>query len=151
MTYSNDKGIPPIRKRSSAKIWIRTGILIIFAIFFGLILYQDILLGSFRLSWAIMVFVPCLGIGFWMSRLVPMQVHSRWRIVTFSFDRIYFTLIFSLVMIKAVTGNLLGLTVISNVIICMILGLMISRLSGICLRVHSLKKQMFSIKARTLN
>lgn len=141
-TYSNDIKLPPIMKQSRTKIWIRTGIFTVFAILFGLTLYRDIILGNFKWTWAFMVFVPCLGVGFWMSRLVPMQVHSESRIVTLSFDRVYFILIFFLVIIKAVTGNLLGLTILADVIICIILGLMSGRLSGICLRVHALKNNM---------
>lgn len=149
MTDHDVEIIPPLRKRSRAKIWIRTGILTVFGIIFGLTLYKDIMQDSFRLQWALMAFVPALGIGYWMSRLVPMQVHKRWRVVTFSFDRIYFALILSLVIIKGITGNIMGLTIISDVIICVILGLMISRLSGICLRVHSLKRDITLRQERT--
>lgn len=147
-TYSNDKKLPPIMKHSRTKIWIRTGIFTVFAILFGLTLYRDMILGNFKWAWAFMAFVPCLGVGFWMSRLVPMQVHPESRIVTLSFDRIYFTLIFFLVMIKAVTGNLLGVTILADVIICIILGLMSSRLSGICLRVNALKNNIVFDKSQ---
>lgn len=141
-THLDSKEIPSIRKQSRAKIWIRTGILLTFAVIFGLTLYRDVAQESFRWSWALMAFLPSLAIGYWMSRLVPMQVYSELRIVTLSFDRIYFALIFSLVALKYVTGNLLGFTVLADVIISIILGLMVSRLSGICLRVHGLKKAM---------
>lgn len=151
MKDPDDKVMPPIRKRSKAKIWIRTGILTVFGIIFGLTLYKDITQESFSWLWALMAFVPALGIGFWMSRFVPMQTHPKWLLVTLSFDRIYFILIVSLVIIKGITGNMLGLTIISDVIICVILGLMISRLSGICLRVHGLKKDMTLVQSSTLN
>lgn len=149
MTCIDDQKIPPTRKQSKAKIWIKTGIFIIFSIIFSLTLYKDMMQGSFRLLWALMAFVPCLGLGFWMSRLVPMQKHPKWQVVTISFDRIYFILIFVLVIIKAITGNILGLTIISDVIICVILGLMVSRISGICLRVHGLKKDMAFLQNST--
>jgi hypothetical protein len=68
-----------------------------------------------------------------------MQVHPASRHVTLSFDRIYFALIVLLVIIKAVAGNILGVTILADVVICMILGLMIGRLSGICLRVRDLR------------
>ena len=40
---------------------------------------------------------------------------------------------------KAVTGQMLHLPVWSDVLMCAILGVMVGRLSGICLRVHDLK------------
>ena len=130
---------PPVLKRSRAKIWIRTAILAVFGTLFGLILYHDITSGVFRWSWALIVFLPCLPVGFWMRKLVPMQVHPTSRLVTLSFDRVYFALIVLLVVIKAVAGNMFGLTILSDVVMCIILGLMIGRLSGICLRVHDLR------------
>lgn len=147
MACVNEKEIPPMRKRSKAKIWIKAGIFAVFALIFSVTLYGDVIRDSFKWTWGLLAFIPSLSVGFWMSSLVPMQGHSEWKIVTLSFDRIYFTLIFSLVAIKAVTGNLLGLTVISDLIICVILGLMVSRLSGICLRVSALKNSMALPKA----
>ena len=76
-----------------------------------------------------------------MSRLVPMQVHAAARRITMSFDRVYFALIWLLVIAKLVVGRVPGLGVWADVLMCVILGLMIGRLSGICLRVRSLKVQ----------
>ena len=132
-------GPPPILKRSRAKLWIRTGILAVFGTLFGLVLYHDITSGAFRWQWAVIAFAPCVPIGFWMRKLVPMQVHPESRFVTLSFDRVYFALIVLLVLIKAIAGNMLGQTVLADVIMCIILGLMIGRLSGICLRVRDLR------------
>jgi hypothetical protein len=131
---------PPIFKQSRAKLWIRTVILAVFGTLFGIALLRDIHIGVFRWSWAAMVFLPCLALGFWMRRLVPMQVHIASRCITFSFDRIYFSLILFLVIAKAVAGRVRFLGLWSDIIMCVILGLMMGRLSGICLRVRSLKK-----------
>ncbi len=141
MSISDAREAPPVMKRSRAKIWIRTGILALFGALFGLALYRDMTSGVFSWWWAVAVFVPSLGAGFWMSRLVPMQVHLASRQITFSFDRIYFVLILLLVIAKAVSGRLPGLEIWADVIMCLILGLMIGRLSGICLRVRGLKRQ----------
>ena len=131
-------------KRSRAKLWIRSGILAVFGVLFGLALYRDITTGVFPWTWALAVFVPCLVIGLWMSKLVPMQVHLASRHITLSFDRIYFVLILLLVAAQAVAGRVPGLAVWADVIMCAILGLMLGRLSGICLRVRSLKVQHFA-------
>jgi hypothetical protein len=61
--------------------------------------------------------------------------------ITFSFDRVYFALILTLVIAQAVTGKLPGMAVWADGLMCVILGLMVGRLSGICLRVRSLKLQ----------
>ncbi len=79
-----------------------------------------------------------------MSRLVPMQVHSVFEVITISFDRIYFGLILILVIVKELAGEFLRISVIADVIMCIILGLMIGRLSGIYLRVNYLKNTEFS-------
>jgi hypothetical protein len=136
----NEHEVPPVLKQSRAKLWIRTGILVIFGTLFGLALLRDIHAGLFHWLWGLMVFLPFLGIGFWMRSLVPMQVHLSSRCITLSFDRIYFSLILFLVIAKAVSGRVLFMVLWPDIIMCVILGLMIGRLSGICLRVHELKK-----------
>jgi hypothetical protein len=140
MTISHPQSTPPFMQQSRAKIWIRTGILAVFGTLFGLTLYHDIGAGSFQWLWAGIVFLLCLPVGFWMRKLVPMQVHPASRHVTLSFDRIYFALIVVLVIIKAVAGNILSVAIVADVAMCVILGLMIGRLSGVCLRVHDLKQ-----------
>jgi hypothetical protein len=142
MTISHSQSTPPFMQQSRAKIWIRTGILAVFGTLFGLTLYHDIGTGSFQWLWACIVFLLWLPIGFWMRKWVPMQVHPASRHVTLSFDRIYFALIVVLVIIKAVAGNLLSVAIVSDVAMCVILGLMIGRLSGVCLRVHDLKQEL---------
>lgn len=139
MTNHDIQAVPPVRKRSRAKIWIRTGILAVFGTLFALALYRDMASARFHWSWALMVFLPCLLIGFWLSKLVPMQVYPASRHVTFSFDFIYFALILFLVIAKVIAGRVPGLVIWTDIIMCAILGLMIGRLSGICLRVRHLK------------
>jgi hypothetical protein len=140
VTNHDTQAVPPAMKQSRAKIWIRTGILAVFGTLFALALSRDMASGEFHWSWALMIFIPCLVIGFWMSNLVPMQVYPASRHVTFSFDFIYFALILSLVIAKTITGRVPGMVIWADIIMCAILGLMIGRLSGICLRVRHLKR-----------
>ncbi|PKM78153.1 MAG: hypothetical protein CVU90_03775 [Firmicutes bacterium HGW-Firmicutes-15] len=135
---------PPMFKQSKAKIWMRTGIFIIFASIFGWSLYHDVLSKIFYWSWALGISLPFLGVGLWMSRLVPMQVHSVFKVITISFDRVYFGLILILVILKDMAGDFLKISIMADVIMCIILGLMIGRLSGVYLRVYYLKKTQFS-------
>jgi len=126
-------------KQSGGKIWIRTILLVIFGTLFGISLYHDMLDGIFSHALALLALLPCLAIGFWMSRLVPMHIHPEQKMITFSLDKIYLVLIWVLVIGKLVTSRLLNLPVWSDVAMCIILGLMSGRLSGICLRVRALK------------
>jgi undecaprenyl pyrophosphate phosphatase UppP len=95
-------------KQSRAKIWIRTGLLTIFSVIFGMYLVRDVSSGVFRWEWGLAVFVLCFPLGMWMSRLVPMQAQSA-EIVTLSFDRIYFLLIWLLVIAKFILGRIPGM------------------------------------------
>jgi len=139
MAQTNSSALPPVMKRSRAKIWIRTGLLAIFAGLFGIALHRDITIGVFHYSWAMMILATCLPIGFWMRKLVPMQVHPASQIVTLSFDKIYFTLIWILVIAKFITSRIFDMTLLPDIVMCTILGLMTGRLSGICLKVRSLR------------
>jgi hypothetical protein len=125
-------------KHSRAKIWIRTGLLTIFSILFGTYLVRDISAGVFRWEWGLAVFALCFPLGMWMSRLVPMQAQSA-EIVTLSFDRIYFVLIWLLVIVKFILGRIPGMNLTADIIMCSILGIMSGRLGGIGLRVRRLK------------
>ena len=126
-------------KQSGGKIWIRTILLVIFGTLFSISLYHDMRDGIFTPALALLALIPCLAIGFWMSRLVPMQIHHDEKVITFSLDKIYLVLIWVLVIGKLITSRLLNLPVWSDVTMCVILGLMSGRLSGICLRVRRLK------------
>jgi hypothetical protein len=139
MTRSDAGKAPPLFRQSRIKLWLRSSILAIFGTLFGLTLYHDVSSGQFSWTWALAIFLPCLAAGYWMSRLVPMQVHRVSEHITLSFDRSYFGVIVLLVAVKAVAGWLPGLGIWADVAMCIILGLMIGRLSGICLRVRALK------------
>lgn len=139
---STARGIPAFRKRSRAKLWIRAGIVAVFGVVFGVTLARDLSAGVFEGLWAGALFLLGLLIGYRLRLLVPMQTHPASQHVTLSFDRVYFALIVALVLAKAIAGNLLGAFVIADAVMCLILGLMLGRLSGICLRVFGLKKGM---------
>ena len=132
---------PPMMKRSRAKLWVRTGIFIFFAILFSFTLYEDISRGIFPLWAGVAIFIPAIAFGFWMSRFVPMQVHVHHQHITFSFDRIYFILILTLVIIKIAASKFPGWEVLADAIMVFILGMMVGRIGGIGLRVRSLKDQ----------
>jgi hypothetical protein len=135
----DSQNIRQFMKESRGKIWIRTALLTIFGTLFGISLYKDLLDGIFSWQLGVIAFIPCLAIGFWMSRLVPMHLHHDRKVIMFSMDKIYFVLIWVLVIAKLLTGRLFGLPVWSDVLMVVILGLMSGRLSGICLRVRGLK------------
>jgi hypothetical protein len=115
MVVTKVQAAPPVMSRSRAKLWIRTGILAVFGTLFSMSLARDMSFGVFNRSWALTALLACLPIGFWMRRLVPMQVHVNSQHVTLSFDRVYFALILTLVIAKAVTGKVPGLTIWSDV------------------------------------
>ncbi len=141
MSVTNTDRVPHFRERSRAKIWLRTGILVVFATIFGISLYHDVTSGRFLWYWGLITYLICFPIGFAMRNLVPMQVYLKSQHVTLSFDKIYFAVILTLVIGKLVASKFLGLSVLADVIICAILGLMTGRLGGIGVRVRSLKRQ----------
>lgn len=130
---------PRMTSRSRVKIWIRTVLLGIFGGIFGVSLVRDIHAGVYPLALGMAVLAACLPIGFWMRRLVPMRVHLPSRSVVLSFDKIYFILIWVLVIGKGIFSYLVHWSLPADIIMCIILGLMAGRLSGICLRVRGLK------------
>jgi hypothetical protein len=139
MTVLQSSAKPSIVKQSRAKIWIRTGLLVIFGILFTFQLYESISADYFHWSWALIVFALFLPVGFAMRNLVPMQVHLEHRVITLSLDRVYFILIWVLVIGKFIAYYAFSAYIISDILMCAILGLMAGRLSGICLRVSHLK------------
>ena len=139
MTTNETQETPKFMKRSRAKIWVRTVILTVFGTLFGLTLFRDMADGIYPWYAGLVVFAACVPVGFWMRKLVPMQVHTGVKAVTFSFDKIYFILIWVLVIGKAIFSYVVHIPVPADVLMCVILGLMSGRLSGICLRVHDLK------------
>jgi hypothetical protein len=128
-------------KKSRFKIWLRAALLIQFGGIFGFLLFQDILHGHFSWGWAASTMILCIPVGFLMSHLVPMQVNPTAGVVTLSLDKTYLALIWILVIIKIITGQISSLVVVADVIMCVILGLMSGRLGGIGIRVRRLKVQ----------
>jgi hypothetical protein len=139
MTIIQSSTKPSFVKQSRAKIWIRTGLLAIFATLFTFQLYESIAAGYYRWSWALLVLLLFLPVGFMMRTLVPMQVHLDHRVITLTLDKVYFITIWVLVIAKFVAYYAFHAYIISDVLMCVIIGLMAGRLSGICLRVSRLK------------
>ena len=131
----------PEMKKSRFKIWLRAALLVQFSAIFTFFLYRDISNGYFYWRWVIPALLPFVPIGFLMSRIVPMQANKDAKAVTLSLDRIYLVLIWVLVIVKVITGQIPSLIIVADVIMCAIIGLMSGRLSGICLRVRHLKIQ----------
>jgi len=132
---------PPVMKQSRAKLWIRAAIFIFFGVLFAVALYNDITRGIFPLWGVVIVLIPAILFGFWISRFVPMKVHQAHGVVTLSFDFIYLVLIVVLVVIKVLAGMMSGWEIIADIIMVFILGMMFGRIGGIGLRVRGLKKE----------
>ena len=133
--------IPHVFKHSKTTIWLRTFIVLLFGIIFSFSLYPDLKLKLISWIFLLIVFVFSLISGFWMSNIVPMQVHLHHRLITFSFDRIYFIIILILVGIKFLSSILGVIPLIPDGTMSIILGMMFGRLGGICLRVRKLKNK----------
>lgn len=128
-------------KKSRFKIWLRAVLFMQFGGLFAFYFDRDITNGYFTWIWVVSLFMLFIPAGFWMSRLVPMQVDHRSKAVTLSLDRIYLVLIWVLVIIKLIAGQIPKLVPVSDVIMCSILGIMCGRLGGIGLRVRHLKME----------
>lgn len=135
------KSLRSALKTSRLKIWLRAALFVQFCGIFGFYLHQDISKGHFNWGWAFFTAILVVPIGFWMSRIVPMQVNQDAKVVTLSLDHVYLVLIWVLVITKFVTEHIPSLVVVADVIMCGILGLMSGRLGGIGVRVHRLKIQ----------
>ena len=129
MTVVQSSVKPSFVKQSRAKIWIRTGLLAIFGTLFTFQLCESIAAGYFHWSWALLVFILFLPVGFMMRNLVPMQVHLEHRVITLSLDKVYFVTIWVLVIAKFVAYYAFGAYFVSDILMCIILGLMAGRLS----------------------
>jgi hypothetical protein len=117
-------------KKSRFKIWLRAVLFVQFGGLFAFYFDRDITNGYFTWIWVVTLFMLFIPAGFWMSRLVPMQVDRRSKAVTLSLDRIYLVLIWVLVIIKLIAGQIPRLVPVSDVIMCIILGIMCGRLGG---------------------
>jgi hypothetical protein len=128
-------------KKSRIKIWLRAFLFIQFSAIFGFYFFRDIAHGYFTWVLVALLFVLFIPVGFLMSSLVPMKADPELRAVTLSLDRVYLILIWLLVIAKLIAGQIPRFIPFSDVIMCMILGIMLGRLGGIGLRVHRLKVQ----------
>ena len=136
-------------KKSRFKIWLRAFLFVQFSALFGFYFFRDIANGHFRWGWVALTFVLFVPVGFWMSRLVPMQADMKIKSVTLSLDKIYLVLIWFLVIAKLILGNIPSLVFLADIIMCAILGIMFGRLGGIGLRVRQLKVQHGMIGEQT--
>lgn len=128
-------------KKSRFKIWLRAFLFIQFSAIFGFYFFRDIGHGYFSWGRVVLLFTLFIPVGFLMSRIVPMEADPELRAVTLSLDRVYLFLIWILVIAKLIAGQTPRFIPLSDVIMCMILGIMLGRLGGIGLRVHRLKMQ----------
>ena len=128
-------------KKSRFKIWLRAVLFVQFGVLFAFYFDRDITKGYFTWIWAVTLFMLFIPAGFWMSRLVPMQVDYQSKAVTLSLDRVYLILIWVLVITKLIASHIPRLVPVSDVIMCTILGIMCGRLGGIGLRVRHLKME----------
>jgi len=144
MNDSINKTTTTIFKQSRTKLWIRSVIWLIFTTIFSISIYKDIELNLFNWFWAITLFVLSAALGFWMKKLIPMTVHHEEKQISISFDLIYFSSIFTLVIFKIFIGWFPEFVIITDIIMCIILGLMSGRLSGTCIRIRELKTKNFT-------
>jgi len=128
-------------KKSRFKIWMRAVLFVLFGVLFTFYFRRDIAGGQFTWTLSVTLFILFVPAGFWMSRIVPMQVDRESKAVTLSLDRVYLILIWVLVITKLVASHIPTLIPLSDVIMCAILGIMFGRLGGIGLRVRHLKME----------
>jgi hypothetical protein len=149
MKVKNMKTNPPLRKQSHFKILLRTVIVMIFCTMFGVTLYYDLFHGIFQWYRGAITIILGMVVGSYLSRLVPMQIHEEAGCITLSFDRIYFSIILMLVIAKTITASLLHMKVLTDIIMCIIIGLMVGRLTGTYIRIRRIKTDPgFLLKSR---
>lgn len=129
-----------LMKQSRFKIWLRAGLLIQFTLMFSYLLSLDIMEGFFTWGWSLFVVALSIPFGFWMSRWVPMRYDEQIQKVTLTIDIIYLVIIWVLVIIRVSIGIIGKWVAFSDVIMCIIIGMMAGRLGGIGLRVRRLKR-----------
>ncbi len=107
-----DKSIPSLlawargeMKKSRFKIWLRAFLFVQFSAIFCVYFYRDISAGYFRWEWVGLIYLLCVPLGFWMSRIVPMRADSATRAALLSLDRVYLVLIWVLVIAKLVAAH----------------------------------------------
>ena len=128
-------------KTSRYKIWLRAFLLIQFSVLFGFYFIRDIANGYITWTWIVITIILFVPVGLLLSRIVPMQPDHEKRAITLSIDKVYLVLIWVLVIAKLAAGHIPELTVVADVIMCAILGIMSGRIGGIGLRVRALKHE----------
>ena len=128
-------------KKSRFKIWLRAFLLVQFSAMFSFYFVRDISAGYF--SWRnVAVVAACfIPVGALLSLVVPIKADLEAQAVILRLDRFYLFLIWFLVVSKLIIGRVPSFAPESDFIMSAIIGIMSGRLSGICLRVHKLKKR----------
>jgi len=128
-------------KKSRFKIWLRAFLLIQFSAIFSFYFFHDIANGYFSWRSVAIVFACFIPVGFLLSLFVPIKADFEIQAVTLTLDRFYLFLIWFLVVAKLIIGGIPSFAPEADFIMAAIIGIMSGRLSGICLRVHHLKRQ----------
>ena len=135
---------PSVMKRSRAKMWIKIVMLIIFTSLFSHALLLDLQKGYINYQIIISVIIPSLFIGLWLRKIVPLQVHTKFSHITFSFDKIYFAIIIILFAIKKTCQIMDIQHILGDISMVIIIGLMIGRVIGLFMRIKKLKIEHLS-------
>ena len=128
-------------KPSRYKIWLRAFLLFQFSLIFGFYFVRDIANGYFTWMGVFITVILFIPVGFLLSRIVPMQADHEQKAVTLSIDKVYLMLIWVLVIAKLIAGHIPAATILADIIMSAILGIMGGRLGGIGLRVRTLKNE----------
>lgn len=128
-------------KTSRYKIWLRAFLLFQFSLIFGFYFVRDIANGYFTWMGVFITVILFIPVGFLLSRIVPMQADHEQKAVTLSIDKVYLMLIWVLVIAKLIAGHIPAATILADIIMSAILGIMGGRLGGIGLRVRTLKNE----------
>ncbi|HIE57624.1 MAG TPA: hypothetical protein EYP88_05280 [Anaerolineales bacterium] len=128
-------------KPSRYKIWLRAFLLFQFSLIFGFYFVRDIVNGYFTWMGVFITVILFIPVGFLLSRIVPMQADHEQKAVTLSIDKVYLMLIWVLVIAKLIAGHIPAATILADIIMSAILGIMGGRLGGIGLRVRTLKNE----------
>lgn len=143
-THAMNRDVKAIRlemKKSPYKILLRVFLLLQFSAIFSFYFFRDISNGHFTWTMVaeyILIFLP---IGYLMSFIVPMRPNPELNAVTFSLDKVYLFLIWLLVVTKLLASYYYHTDAVADLIMAMIIGIMVGRLTGIILRVRKLNAE----------
>ena len=141
---SDNSKEPSVMKRSTAKLWIKIIILLVFGTLFSISIYKDVMEGDISYFTLVALFVPSFIIGIWLRKLVPISIYKEFSQLTFSFDKIYFAIILILFIMKKTCEYMQMKHSIADASMVIILGLMLGRIIGLSYRVARIKKEFFS-------